>query len=213
MKHIEVYRYTLKNQIQNNNMNKITLVKQFVKNHLSKEYSGHDYFHALRVWKMAKKIAKNYDVDLEVVEISALLHDLIDEKLDNHLTNKDIVDFLKSIKLELIKIKKVLNIINSISFRKQIPKSDLSMEAKIVQDADRLDALGAVGIARVFAYAGRNRKLIYSSNNNETAIHHFYEKLFLLKDKMNTPEAKEIAKKRDKFMHEFLNEFLKEWNI
>ncbi len=203
-------------------MDKIERIKEFVKEKLKGEATGHDYWHALRVWKNTKQIGEGMDVDKEVVEISALVHDLIDEKVEQRMGKNELEKKLEEFGVDKEKIEKIIFVIDNISFSKNVPKEKLSLEAKIVQDADKLDALGAIGIARVFAYSGKAGRPIYDPEikvefnkerriRSKTAINHFYEKLFLLKEEMNTEKAKEIAEKREQFMVEFLRRFFEEW--
>jgi len=205
----------------NVNKDRIQKIKKIVRHHMGKDSTGHDYYHALRVWHNSKLLSEGLNIDLEVVEISALIHDLIDDKLDNRMTLDEVYEMLKQFNLEGDRIKHIIEIINNISFRKNVNKDKLSLEAKIVQDADRLDALGAIGIARAFSYSGKKGNMIYDPEikpktdervNSTTAINHFYEKLFKLKDDMNTEKARKIAEHREQFMRQFLKEFFKEWN-
>ena len=199
---------------------KIQKIKEFVKEKSKGEASGHDYYHALRVWRNAKEIAKDFrGIDYEVVEISALVHDLVDDKV-NLMTREELVDKLREFGVDEEKIHSIMDVVDKISFRKNVPKEELSIEARIVQDADRLDALGAIGIARVFAYSGKAGRPIYdpdinpemgSRGKSKTAINHFYEKLFLIKEELNTDKAKRIAERRERVMVEFLEEFFEEW--
>jgi uncharacterized protein len=211
----------------------MTLVEktiQFVKEKLENAEAGHDWFHVERVWKLSKQIAQTVNCDLQVVELSALLHDIADPKFhngDENLALEITNEFLSSQKVSQEIIEHVLFIIKNISFknRGEAPKI-LPIELQIVQDADRLDAIGAIGIARTFHFGGFKNNLIYDpqilpvekfnkeeyKKSNGTTINHFYEKLLLLKDLMNTQKGKEIAEKRHQFMLSFLNEFLEEWD-
>ena len=203
----------------------------FVKQKLEGAEAGHDWFHIERVWKLSKKIAKNEKANTEIVELAALLHDIADPKFhdgDETLAIKISLEFLKSIDMEENIINQVLYIIENISFknRGQAPEI-LSIELQIVQDADRLDAIGAIGIARTFNFGGFKNNLMYHPDiqpqlnmskeeykkSNGTTINHFYEKLLLLKDLMNTETAKKIASERHDFMLKFLDEFYKEWKV
>ena len=199
----------------------------YAKDFFNKDSQGHDYYHTIRVYETATKIAKKENADLFIVQLASLLHDVDDIKLVDSNSN-NAYEFMKSQKLDEETISKVLYIIENQSFKKSIKSSIKlnSKEAMIVQDADRLDAIGALGIARAFAYGGSNKKQIYNpeikiikyetekqyTNNNGTSINHFYEKLLKLKDLMNTDTAKKMAKHRHDFMEEFLAEFLAEWN-
>ncbi len=193
--------------------NNFKIIDDYVKSILSLETTGHDYFHAVRVMNNSLHLARNKKVNLEVIKAAALTHDLIDPKITN-----DINSSLKELKSKLSEanyqenIKTILNIIQHISYSKG--KIPISLEGKIVQDADRLDALGAIGIARTFAYGGKNNRMIYNPNNNDKmdSISHFYDKLFKLKDLMNTPEGKEIAEERYLYMKNFIDRFFLEWN-
>ena len=193
--------------------NNFKIIDDYVKSILSLETTGHDYFHAVRVMNNSLHLARNKKVNLEVIKAAALTHDLIDPKITN-----DINSSLKELKSKLSEanyqenIKTILNIIQHISYSKG--KTPISLEGKIVQDADRLDALGAIGIARTFAYGGKNNRMIYNPNNNDKmdSISHFYDKLFKLKDLMNTPEGKEIAEERYLYMKNFIDRFFLEWN-
>lgn len=204
---------------------------QFVKKQLEGAEAGHDWFHIERVWKLSQKIAEKEKCNLDVVELAALLHDIADPKFhngDETLASKISFEFLKSIKVEESVIEKILYIIQNISFknRAEAPETP-SIELQIVQDADRLDAIGAIGIARTFNFGGFKNNLMYHPDispkldmskdqykkSNGTTINHFYEKLLLLKDMMNTETAKKIASQRHDFMLKFLDEFYKEWKV
>ncbi|MCD6274416.1 MAG: HD domain-containing protein [Candidatus Aenigmarchaeota archaeon] len=204
---------------------------EFVKDRLEREVTGHDWWHAERVWKLALKIAKKEkDVDLFVVQLAALLHDIADWKFhggDDTLGPQLAEEWLKKLKVEEEIISHVCEIIKEISFKGAKLKSKMrTKEGMIVQDADRLDAIGAIGIARCFATGAKLNQEIYNPKINpklhktfedykkaeSTSINHFYEKLLLLKDLMNTKTAKKIAEKRHKFMEQFLDRFFKEWN-
>lgn len=202
--------------------------KDFVKGSLREMDPGHDWFHAERVWKLSRRIAEKEKSDLTVVQLAALLHDVADSKfVSQEESIKKIEEFLKTLGLEKNKIENILHIIENISFKGAGAKNKIkTIEGKIVQDADRLDALGAIGIARCFSYSGHKKTplndpdikpRIYISEedyrkNNGTAINHFYEKLLLLKDRMNTEPARRMAEERHKFMEEYIRQFLKEWN-
>ncbi|UBB89530.1 HD domain-containing protein [Candidatus Kaistella beijingensis] len=209
----------------------ISCTIDFVKEKLHGAEAGHDWFHIERVWKLSKKIAETENCNLEVVELSALLHDIADPKFhggNETLALKISQDFLENQNVSNAIIEQVLFIIQNISFknRGEAPK-DLPIELKIVQDADRLDAIGAIGIARTFNFGGFKNNLMYHpeippklnmtkeeyKKNEGTTINHFYEKLLLLKDLMNTEKGKELAQERHDFMQKFLDEFYKEWNV
>lgn len=204
--------------------------KDFVKEKLYGEGSGHDWFHIERVYNLAKFIGEKENADLFIVEMTALLHDIDDWKFsDGTETNTTVTEnFLNSIDVSKDDINKIISIIKTMSFKGGVVDStQISIEGKVVQDADRLDAIGAIGIARTFAYGGSKGRPIYDpsitpmnfesleqvkSLENHT-VNHFYEKLLKLKDLMNTKTAKEIAKKRHEFMESFLDEFYSEWNF
>lgn len=211
--------------------NHITLTINFVKEKLEGAEAGHDWFHIERVWKLSKKIAEKEGGNLEVIELSALLHDIADPKFhngDETLALKISQNFLEEIQVDAELIEQVLFVIKNISFknRAEAPENP-PLELQIVQDADRLDAIGAIGIARTFNFGGFKNNLMYHpeikpnlgmnkeeyKKSNGTTINHFYEKLLLLKDLMNTETAKRIASERHDFMLQFLDEFYKEWNV
>ena len=211
--------------------NHITLTINFVKEKLEGAEAGHDWFHIERVWKLSKKIAEKEGGNLEVIELSALLHDIADPKFhngDETLALKISQNFLEEIHVNAKLIEQVLFVIKNISFknRAEAPENP-PLELQIVQDADRLDAIGAIGIARTFNFGGFKNNLMYHpeikpnlgmnkgeyKKSNGTTINHFYEKLLLLKDLMNTETAKKIASERHNFMLQFLDEFYKEWNV
>lgn len=204
---------------------------EFVKQKLEGAEAGHDWFHIERVWKLSKKIAETENCKLEVVELSALLHDIADPKFhdgDETLALKISGELLEGLKVDENVIQQVLFVIQNISFknRGEAPK-DLPIELKIVQDADRIDAIGAIGVARTFNFGGFKNNLMYHPDiqpklnmseeeykkSDGTTINHFYEKLLLLKDLMNTNEGKKIAEERHQFMLSFLDQFYKEWNV
>ncbi|MDT8336209.1 MAG: HD domain-containing protein [Candidatus Izemoplasmatales bacterium] len=189
----------------------IEKAKDYVKELLSDESTGHDYCHALRVYNMALYLAIGKDVDLDVISLAAILHDVDDKKIAPKNSHRAL-DFLKEHVSDEIK-EQVTNIIDNMSYSSQIKGSELhTLEGKIVQDADRLDALGAIGIARCFAYTGKiNRKIYDYSIDDDSGIAHFYQKLFNLDALMNTSEARIIAEQRIEFMKEYLKEFFKEW--
>lgn len=177
--------------------------------------SGHDYDHTLRVYRMAATIAKEENADLEIVQLAALLHDVDDRKL-SPLTyeNKDnAVTFLRENGMKEEKIDLIVEIISQISFSagNGAPRT---LEGKCVQDADRLDAMGAIGIGRAFAFGGSRGRRIHDPEGKDTTttIQHFYDKLLLLKERMNTAAGKHIAEQRHQFMEAFLQQFYAEWN-
>ena len=189
---------------------KINKVLELVKSKLEFEASGHDYTHALRVRKNALALCQNYKVDQSVVEVASLVHDLLDHKLDEiyKLTIEELEVALMKIGYQEHDITHICRIITNMSYSTGL--SPETIEGKIVQDADRLDALGAIGIARTFSYGGRNGRLIYGSNDGKDSVNHFHDKLFNLAKLMNTKEGKILAKERTDFMEEFLNQLNKE---
>ncbi len=202
----------------------------YVKEKMNGESTGHDWFHVERVYKTATRIAKSEkNVDLFIVQTAALLHDLGDWKVNNSDKTEEeiIIAACRELRISKDDTLKVIQIIINMSFSKNVDsKKKLSLEGKIVQDADRLEALGAIGIARAFAYGGKKNRQIYNPNikpiNFKTTeeyrnteghtINHFYEKLFKLRKMLNTKTAKQIALKREKFMKTFLKEFYAEWD-
>ena len=200
----------------------------YVKKIFENDYSGHDVFHTLRVYKTATNIACKEKADILIVQLASLLHDVDDKKL-SPLTyeHKDkTIKFLESHKVDEIIINRICTIIDEVSFAGKDTIVPSSIEGKCVQDADRLDAIGAIGIARAFAYGGSHNREFYLpdiepkkdmnkeeySKHISTTVNHFYEKLFLLKDMMNTQTAKTIAEHRDRYMKSYLSEFMAEWN-
>jgi uncharacterized protein len=193
----------------------ISKVKQFVEDKLDNESSGHDYLHALRVYENAMELIIDLDINKPVVEVAALIHDLIDVKLDDKdkVSFEEIKLFLNENRMNSKDINHIENIIENVSYSKgNIPNS---IEGKIVQDADRLDALGAIGIARTFAYGGKKGRLIYKLDtiDSDDSVSHFYQKLFKLTDLMNTDKAKKIAVERTEFMKLFIKTLYKEVSI
>lgn len=211
---------------------------KFVKETLKGAESGHDWYHIERVWSVARRIAekelennkelKNFDP--LVVELGALLHDIADHKFhngDDKIGAKVAKDFLKGLNLDEEIIDKVSNVILKISFKGSTEKNEMdTLEGQIVQDSDRLDAIGAMGVARAFSFGGFRKREMYDpdqkpnlnmtweeyKNNKGTTVNHFYEKLLLIKDRMNTDTGKKMAQKRHDYMLQFLDQFFNEWN-
>jgi len=212
------------------NQNLINDTIAFVKKELENAEGGHDWFHIERVYKNAMLIANGEKCDILVVILGALLHDIADSKFhdgDETVGPKKARLFLENKNVSEITIVHVVNIIENISFKGgHEAQKFTSLELDIVQDADRLDAIGAIGIARTFNYGGFKNRAIYHpeiqpnlkmskeeyKNSDAPTINHFYEKLLLLKDKMNTKTGKEIATQRHDFMEQFLTQFYAEWN-
>ncbi|MCC3358423.1 HD domain-containing protein [Bacillus sp. REN16] len=200
----------------------------FVKNILKHDSSGHDWWHIERVRKAAIQIGELEKADLFIIEMAALLHDVADEKLNNSEEEglRNVRDWLSSLHISFLEQEKILEIISTMSFKGGNRAAMKTIEGQVVQDADRLDAIGAIGIARTFAYAGSHGDLMYDPdlpyrdnmtkeeyrNGKSTAVNHFYEKLLKLKDTLNTNAAKDVAQERHDFMIAFLNQFYKEWN-
>ena len=215
-------------------MNKKKIIQNticFVKKTLERSEGGHDWFHINRVYKNALLIAKNEKVDIFVVQLGALLHDIADAKFydgDESIGPKKARDFLKSQQVEETVISHIENIILYISYKSSFDQNSCfsSPELNVIQDADRLDAIGAIGIARCFNYGGFKNRALYDpeikpnlkmtkeeyKKSKAPTINHFYEKLLLLKDKMNTKTGLIIAQRRHSFMNEFLQQFFDEWD-
>lgn len=210
--------------------NFVEQTKIYVKEKLSGEGTGHDWFHTERVYKNAIHIAKGETVNLLVIQLAALLHDIADYKFhdgDENLGGEVASNWLRKIGVDESIVLQVKEIIDHMSFKNSFDSEYvLSLEGKVVQDADRLDAIGAIGIARAFAYGGKVGREIYNPNitpahyqtkeeykqNTGPSLNHFYEKLLLLKDKMNTKTGKQLAEQRHAFMAQYLEVFLAEWN-
>lgn len=203
----------------------------FVKKELKDAEGGHDWFHVYRVYQNAVKIAATEsDTDKTVIRLAALLHDIADSKFhngDETIGPKKAREFLEKQNLHQAKIDHIIRIIENISFKGgNFDQQFHSKELDIVQDADRLDAIGAIGISRAFNYGGFKNRQIYNPDippnlemtpeeykaSTAPSINHFYEKLLLLKDKMNTITGKQLAENRHQFMEEFLRQFYAEWN-
>lgn len=202
----------------------------FVKKTLQNAEAGHDWWHVQRVWNNAKLIGQTETADMLVVELAALLHDIADSKFHNgneELGPQIAGEFLRSLQIEESTVIHVQQIIRNLSFKTSFEAVVFhSTELNIVQDADRLDAIGAIGIARAFTYGGFKNREIYNpeispalhiskeeyKNSTAPTINHFYEKLLLLKDKMNTETAKNLAEQRHIFMLNYLDQFKNEWN-
>jgi uncharacterized protein len=215
------------------NMNYSEIINKtilFVKAKLENAEGGHDWFHIERVYKNALLIANGEVCDSNVVKLAALLHDIADSKFhdgDETIGPTTAQEFLESENVDEDTIQHVINIIENISFKGgNNEKTFSSIELNIVQDADRLDAIGAIGIARTFNYGGFKNRPLYNPNiapklrmskeeyksNEAPTLNHFYEKLLLLKDKMNTETGKKIAQERHRYMEGFLSQFYAEWD-
>ena len=213
-------------------MNQSSIISEtiiFVKEKLKDAEAGHDWSHIERVHKNAVKISENENCDELVVKLGALLHDIADSKFhngDESIGPQTARYFLESIKCDEVTTNHVVKIIENISFKGGNFKSQfVSKELQIIQDADRLDAIGAIGIARTFNYGGYKNRQIYNpeiapklnmtkeeyKNSTAPTLNHFYEKLLLLKDKMNTDTGMKLAEQRHRFMEQFLSQFYSEW--
>ena len=215
-------------------MDKANIIEQtraFLEEKFNDESSGHDYWHMHRVWQLAKHIAKSEeDVDMFTLELAALLHDVADWKFhdgDEEAGPRAAREWLKGLNVDDAVIEHIEDIIRNVSFKGANVETKLkTIEGQIVHDADKLDAIGAIGIGRAFAYGGSKGRPMHDpnitvvqhdsfeayKNNNGPTINHFYEKLLLLKDRMFTKTGKELARHRHKMMEEFLKEFLAEWD-
>jgi uncharacterized protein len=211
-----------------NNRDKGQIIKQtedFIQSCFTGDSSGHDWWHIHRVRNLALVLAEREHADLFVVEMAALLHDLDDWKLSRH--SNRVEKWLDTVELPEAESTHISNITEKVSFKGAgVPTPMESIEGKVVQDADRLDAIGAIGIARTFAFGGSRDRLIYHPDappemhqsfeayrqNQSHTINHFYEKLLLLKERMQTRSGYEMAVHRHQVMEEFLNEFFQEWD-
>lgn len=214
-------------------MNKESILKiteDYVKSNFNQESTGHDWWHIKRVHDLSLQINEIEKKDEFIVRMIALLHDVFDEKFSGGDVKQNLENLMKKLniynKIDENDIKNIIHSIENLGFKGGFNNIEISDEGKIVQDADRIDAIGAIGIARCFAYNGKKGNLIYDPdmgiveiNNQEEyrkkkrhAINHFYEKLLKIKDTINTEAGKEIAIKRTEYMESFLDEFYKEWN-
>jgi len=206
----------------------IKKTEDYVKTQLANAEGGHDWWHIYRVWKLAKHIAEKEGVGNLIIDLGSLLHDIADAKFhdgDEEIGPKISREFLESLEIEKETIDHIDKIIRNISFKNSKDQKFRSPELDIIQDADRLDAIGAIGIARAFNYGGFKNRAIYNPeiepNLNMTkaeykkslspTVNHFYEKLFLLKEMMNTKTGREMAEERHQFMADFLDQFYEEW--
>ncbi|MCT8137950.1 HD domain-containing protein [Anaerobacillus sp. CMMVII] len=203
--------------------------EQYVRGLLEKDSSGHDWWHIHRVRGLAREIAANEGANIFICELTALLHDLADEKLfgDEEKSLENLDSWLLRNDVNQEDRQHILHIIKTMSYKGGNNTPVETLEGKVVQDADRLDALGAIGIGRTFAYAGAKGQLMYDPaipvrqemtkdeyrTGESTAINHFYEKLLKLKDLMNTEYGKKLAEERHEYLEVFLDRFLAEWNV
>ena len=214
-------------------MNKESILKiteDYVKSNFNQESTGHDWWHIKRVHDLSLQINEIEKKDEFIVRMIALLHDVFDEKFSDGDVKQNLENLMKKLniynEIDEKDIKNIIHSIENLGFKGGFNNIEISDEGKIVQDADRIDAIGAIGIARCFAYNGKKGNLIYDPdigiveiNNQEEyrnkkrhAINHFYEKLLKIKDTINTEAGKTIAIKRTEYMENFLDEFYKEWN-
>lgn len=211
--------------------NKVNVTRQYAKEKLGDDRSGHDFYHVDRVAKIAKKLAEQEGLkDTVIIETASYLHDVIDDKVVENVAveKENLKKFLKEQNFSVEEICEIFEIIENISFSKELEegKADLKLSGKIVQDADRIDALGAIGILRTAYYGGHTQSPLYDPNiapqtfktkqayrEKSTVINHFYEKLFKLPATMNTQAGEKEAQERLIFMKEFLKKFYDEWNL
>lgn len=209
----------------------IQAIEQQVKELFENEGTGHDWFHIDRVRKIALKIQAKEGGNRDVIELAALLHDISDHKFNGGDFDKGAIvtrEILDSLNVDKETKSAVVSIVKNVSYKGSGEKDEMdSLEGKIVQDADRIDAIGAIGIARTFAYGGSVGQPIYDPsispklnqskesyvNDRTHTINHFYEKLLLLKKRMHTSAGKAIAEERTRFMEDFLDQFYEEWEI
>lgn len=188
--------------------NTIEAAKEYIRELFSGNAGGHDASHTLRVYQNALLIAENENpCNMEIVSLAALLHDADDHKMFHTENNSNARQFLASQKLDKELIEEIIRAINSVSFSRNRGRKPETIEGIIVQDADRLDAIGAIGIARTFAYGGEHGRSL------ESSVQHFHDKLLLLKEEMNTEAARKLAEDRHRFMEQFLLEYQKETDM
>ncbi len=208
----------------------ISKICEKLKAEFANEVSGHDWWHLFRVWNTAKHITQIEKANMFVVELGALLHDIADWKFNNNdesVGPKKVTALLEPFEVSKDVIDQVCDIVATVSFKGSAAINKIkTIEGKIVQDADRLDAIGAIGIARAFAYGGFVKRPIYNpdekyqsnqneasyTKNNSTSINHFYEKSLLLKDRMNTVTGRKMAESRHEYMKDYLEHFYREWD-
>lgn len=209
-------------------MDTIQAALLYAKQQFESEAGGHDYFHTLRVYRMAMRLVKAEGANPQIVALAAILHDVDDYKLFGSAqgSTKNAENFMHDQQTDPLLIETVCEIIRTLSFRGMNSKPCATLEGRIVQDADRLDAIGAIGIARAFAFGGNRNRTMHDPSiapnlnmdeaayvkNTGTTLNHFYEKLLLLKDQMNTTSAQEIAVRRHRYLEAFLREFHAEWD-
>jgi uncharacterized protein len=204
---------------------------EYVRQSLSSDQTGHDWWHIYRVWKTAIYLAEQEQANLYVVQLAALLHDIADWKFhegDNQASSKATEKWLTGMGIDAATIEQVVVAVEDVTFKgAKVNNPIRTLEGKIVQDADRLDAMGAIGVARAFTYGGYKGRPLHDpelppvlhtsfeayKKHQGTTINHFYEKLLLLKDLMNTKTGKMLAETRHQFMEDYLRHFMQEWNV
>lgn len=206
----------------------VAAAERYVRELFAQEYSGHDFWHTFRVMRMAERIAREEGADLLTVQLAALLHDVDDRKLSPETSRnlRRAREFLMSQGAGEALTERIVTIIRQVSFLGTDSVIPTTVEGRCVQDADRLDAIGAIGVARAFAFGGSHHRLMHDPAilprecmdaaaycaSESTTVNHFYEKLLLLEDMMTTDAGKRIAKERGKYLRDFLDEFLAEWD-
>ncbi len=204
----------------------LSLVRDEIRRLFSDDFSGHDAWHTIRVERTAAVIAEAEGCDVFIVRLGALLHDADDPKLFSTQDYQNARDIMARVHVDASTAQQVVAAIATVFFKGTDTQTPATFEGKVLQDADRLDALGAIGIARTFAYGGSHSRAMYDPElppllhmdeaayrkNQGSSLNHFYEKLFLLKDMMNTDTARRMAEKRDAYLHAFAEEFLAEWD-
>ncbi len=194
------------------NTEKLDTIRKYIYTIFSNDTTGHDYYHMKRVAKMAKTIAEQEGANQFIAEAAAWIHDVGDRKLFSDSANEigKLDEFLLTINCTPDQLKQIKTAVRDVSFSKG--KVPVTQEGEIVQDADRLDALGAIGIARTFAFGGSKEQLIWDNiSKDNTSVQHFYDKLLKLKDLMHTSSARQIAEERHRFMENYLDQFFREW--
>ncbi|WP_088041981.1 HD domain-containing protein [Bacillus sp. EAC] len=207
----------------------IIQIEKYVQDLHSGDSSGHDWFHINRVRNLAVHIARKENANEFIVECAALVHDVIDDKLHTDLSEqkRQLVELLMNLFEDKNQVEEIIYIVENISFKGGNGIIPTSLEGKIVQDADRLDAIGAIGVARTFAYGGKKDRSMFNPNfqirenmtmeeyrsDQSSSLHHFYEKILKLKDLMNTRTALAMAEERHEYVEGFINQFMKEWNF
>ncbi|EKZ4544309.1 HD domain-containing protein [Listeria monocytogenes] len=195
----------------------IQSAEKWMQSHFEKETTGHDWAHIQRVWHLSKQIQAKEGGDLFIIELAALFHDYNDSKLTNNplQVTQTMINWMETKDIPKTSINKIIRIIQSVSFKNGAnPLQALTIEEKIVQDADRLDAIGAIGIARTFTYGGaHNREIANHNHPEETTLQHFYDKLLLIQDQLKTKTAQELAIEKQQIMQDFIHALEKELKI